>query len=291
MKTSEGLKETNEYRIPTGKRVTISDALTNEIKDMFDQDKDNFERVKTNRFQLFLLSSGIRNKYLDKKTKTYPEEFTKWYKSSGMEKLFGSVPNFTKYCGCGDVVNYVGTQTSDPEKYLKKLPHSVGSLYEISMILKMGERLFKTCLHYTPKRKSVDELENEWRTPKPSLINPKVSELKVRSWRRKWETPPPPRQKRTDKRSLPFVTITCSGELYDFDKKTGDKVGVLDLDQVDEFYRKLANFFETECPSDLQFRLQDHLDDLTEGYYKRKERVDPAIKIKEMTSKKQQKYV
>ena len=143
----------SEYRIPTGKRVTISDALTNEIKDMFDQDKDNFERVKTNRFQLFLLSSGIRNKYLDKKTKTYPEEFTKWYKSSGMEKLFGSVPNFTKYCGCGDVVNYVGTQTSDPEKYLKKLPHSVGSLYEISMILKMGERLFKMCLHYTPTRK------------------------------------------------------------------------------------------------------------------------------------------
>ena len=41
MKTSEGLKGTNEYRIPTGKRVTISDALTNEIKDMFDQDKDN----------------------------------------------------------------------------------------------------------------------------------------------------------------------------------------------------------------------------------------------------------
>ena len=272
------------YRIPTGKRVTISESLENEIKTRFQQDRDN-------RFQLFLLSSGIRNKYLDKRTKKYSDQFLKWYKTSGMEDLYGSIPNFTKYSSCGDVVHYVGTKTSDPKKYLKKLPLSVGSLYEISMILKMSEDLFKVCLHFTPTRKSVDDPKHEWVTKRPSLINKNSSELKIRTWRRKWENPPPPRVKRTDKRTLPFVTITCSGELFDFDKRTGDKVGVLDLDEVELFFEKLSKFFDKESPSELQFRLEDHMDYLTEGYYKRKERVDPGRNIIGSKGKKQQKYV
>ena len=272
------------YRIPTGKRVTISESLENEIKTRFQRDRDN-------RFQLFLLSSGIRNKYLDKRTKKYSDQFLKWYKTSGMEDLYGSIPNFTKYSSCGDVVHFVGTKTSDPEKYLKKLPLSVGSLYEISMILKMSEDLFKVCLHFTPTRKSVDDPKHEWVTKRPSLINKNSSELKIRTWRRKWENPPPPRVKRTDKRTLPFVTISCSGELFDFDKRTGDKVGVLDLDEVELFFEKLSRFFENESPSELQFRLEDHMDYLTEGYYKRKERVDPGRNIIGSKGKKQQKYV
>ena len=272
------------YRIPTGKRVTISESLENEIKTRFQRDRDN-------RFQLFLLSSGIRNKYLDKRTKKYSDQFLKWYKTSGMEDLYGSIPNFTKYSSSGDVVHYVGNQTSDPEKYLKKLPLSVGSLYEISMILKMSEDLFKVCLHFTPTRKSVDDPKHEWVTKRPSLINKNSSELKIRTWRRKWENPPPPRVKRTDKRTLPFVTISCSGELFDFDKRTGNKVGVLDLDEVELFFEKLSKFFENESPSELQFRLEDHMDYLTEGYYKRKERVDPGRNIIGSKGKKQQKYV
>ena len=274
----------DSYRIPTGKRVTISESLENEIKTRFQQDRDN-------RFQLFLLSSGIRNKYLNKKTNKYSDEFLKWYKTSGMVDLYGSIPNFTKYSSSGDVVHYVGNQTSDPEKYLKKLPLSVGSLYEISMILKMSEDLFKVCLHFTPTRKSVDDPKHEWVTKRPSLINKNSSELKIRTWRRKWENPPPPRVKRTDKRTLPFVTISCSGELFDFDKRTGDKVGVLDLDEVELFFEKLSRFFENESPSELQFRLEDHMDYLTEGYYKRKERVDPGRNIIGSKGKKQQKYV
>lgn len=272
------------YRIPTGKRVTISESLENEIKSRFEQDRDN-------RFQLFLLSSGIRNEYLDRKTKKYSIEFLNWYKTSGMEDLYGSISNFTKYSSCGDVVHYVGTQTSDPDKYLKKLPLSVGSLYEISMILKMSEDLFNVCLHYTPTRKSVDDPKHEWVTKRPSLVNKNSSELKIRTWRRKWENPPPPKLKRTDKRTLPFVTITCSGELFDFDKRTGDKVGILNLDEVELFFKKVSKFFETESPNELQFRLEDHMDCLTEGYYKRKQRVDPSRNIIGSKSKKQQKYV
>lgn len=268
------------YEIPTGSRVKLSPSLTEEIKKRFADDREN-------RFQLFILSRGIRKKYLDKDG-AYSEEFQKWYTASGMNDLFGSMSNFTKYAGCGDVVSYVGTKTSDPEKYLKQLPLSVGSLYEISMILKSDKEVFKACLHYTPKRKSKDEPKHEWKTPRPALISKSTSELKVRTWRRNWENPPPPKEKRTDKRTLPFVKVSCSGELYDFDKKTGEKTGRLDLDEVERFFSKLNDFFKKECPDVLQFKMEDSMDVLTEGYIKRKERVDPARKVttsKDKTSK------
>ena len=41
------------YEIPTGKRVTISENLEDEIRSRFEKDREN-------KFQLFLLSSGIR---------------------------------------------------------------------------------------------------------------------------------------------------------------------------------------------------------------------------------------
>jgi hypothetical protein len=86
--------------------------------------------------------------------------------------------------------------------------------------------------------------------------------------------------KRSDKRTLPFIEITCSGELFDFDKKTGDKVGALDLDEVEVFFEKLTKFFERESPNELQFKLSDSMDYLMEGYYKRKEQVDPTRNVK-----------
>jgi hypothetical protein len=85
---------------------------------------------------------------------------------------------------------------------------------------------------------------------------------------------------RSDKRTLPLVEITCSGELFDFDKKTGDKIGVLDLEEVEVFFEKLTKFVEEECPNELQFKLSDSMDYLTEGYYKRKEQVDPTRNVK-----------
>ena len=146
-----------DYKIWGANRVSLSDQMEKEIKDRFQFDREN-------RFQLFLLSSGLRNKYLDKKTKKYTKEFEKWYKEKGMNDLYGSLSNFTKYCSCGDVISYVGTKTNDPQKYLKQLPLSVGSLYELSMVLKDNRDVFNILLHYTPKRKSVDDPKYEWIT-------------------------------------------------------------------------------------------------------------------------------
>ena len=268
------------YEIPTGKRVTISEELENEIRQRFETDREN-------RFELFLLSSGIRKKYLNKNGK-YSDKFLSWYDRSGMKDLFGSVSNFTKYASCGDVVSHVGNNTNNPEKYLKQLPLSVGALYEISIILKTYPEIFLMCLHYRPKRSFVDEPDYDWKTPKPALVRKNVTELEVRTWRRNWENPPPPKVKRNDKRTLPFVEITCSGELFDFDKRTGEKVGVLDLDEVELFYEKLVQFCKEEIPNELQFRVSDSMDYLTEGYYKRKDSVDVTKNVK--TEKSQSRY-
>lgn len=271
-----------QYQIRGGNQITLSDDLEREIK-------DRYQRSREDRFQLHLLSSALRNKYLNRKTNSYSEEFQKWYSDRGMTKIFGSLSNFTKHCGGGDVINWVGTKTNDPQKYLNQLPMSVGALYEMSIILKSDEDLFKLILQFTPNRKSIDEPKYDWVTKKPPLISNDVTEEKLRNWRRKWENPPPPKQKRTDKRTLKFVEITCNGELFDFDRKTGEKIGCLDLDEVEEFLIKLRALFDEH--TDLQFKLTDHMEYLTNGYFKRKESYDVTRNIKSKKSSNKDRYV
>lgn len=271
-----------QYQIRGGNQITLSDELEREIK-------DRYQRSREDRFQLHLLSSALRNKYLNRKTNSYSEEFQKWYSDRGMSKIFGSLSNFTKHCGGGDVINWVGTKTSDPQKYLNQLPMSVGALYELSIILKSDEDLFKLILQFTPSRKSKDDPKYDWVTKKPPLISNDVTEEKLRNWRRKWENPPPVKQKRTDKRTLKFVEITCNGELFDFDRKTGEKIGCLDLDEVEEFLIKLRALFDQH--TDLQFKLTDHMEYLTNGYFKRKESYDVTRNIKSKKSSNKDRYV
>lgn len=114
-----------DFEQPGDNQVTISNNLEHRLKNHFLTDR-------TNRFKLYILSSGIRKKYLDTQTQKYTDQFLDWYKKRGMQKLFGSLANFTKYASAGDVVHYVATKTSNPEKYLEQLPVSVGALYEFT---------------------------------------------------------------------------------------------------------------------------------------------------------------
>ena len=264
--------DANDYLIPGGNRITFSNQLADEIKERFAADREN-------RFQLFLLAAGLRKKYLNKKTKEYTKEFVSWMKAKQLDELFGSLSNFTKYAAAGDVVAYVASNTSQPAKYLKRLPLSVGTLYELSQILtgKNGKETFNTCLHFTAKRNSLSEPKHEWKTTKPALIRPKTTEAIVRNWRRNWNDPTPPKKKRTDKRTLPLATISVSGELFDFDKKTGDKIGCVDLPDVEAFIKKLNKLFGEE--NALQYKFEPNIEYLTNGYFKRKEANDPAARI------------
>ena len=270
-----------DLKIPRGKRVEISENLLDELRERVETDRSN-------RFQLYLLCAGIRNKYLDKKTRTYSDQFLTWYKKNGLDKVLGSIPNFTKFASAGDVINWISQlDLYKKEEVLSNIPLSTGALYEMSMVLKMDKEIFRTCLLYTPTRKSVDEPKIEWKTKKQALFGKSATELSIRLWRRNWENPPPPKQKRTDKRTLKTVTITCNGELLDFDRKTGDKVGILDLDEVEDFFEKLNKFLEKEKVNPDQFKVESHLDYLTNAYYKRKEFYDPARNVLNKKTKRQ----
>jgi len=272
----------SDYSFRGHNRINLSIELVDELRDRFENDREN-------RFQLFVLSGSIRRKYLDKKTNKYSSEFDSWFKKNKLDELYGSLSNFTKYCGCGDVINYVGTKTSDPQKFLKQLPLSVGSLYELSMVLKSDKDLFEILLYYTPKRKSVDEPKVQWVTKRPPLINKNTTEQKIRLWRKNFDNPPPPKQKRTDKRSLKFLTITVNGELFDFDKKNGDKLGCVDISEVEEFLKRINGLMSEEDHQ--KFKITDDMDYLYDGYFKRKDRYDVTKNIKEGKKDTSKKYV
>ena len=268
------------YGIPGGKKVA---ALT---KQLADEIRRHFTTDRENRFQLFLLAAGLRNKHLNKKTDEYSAAFHGWYDAQKLGDLFGKLPNFTKYASAGDVVAYVAHNTSDPTKYLSQLPLSVGTLYEISSLLREHET-FVLCLNHTAKRKSLDAPQSEWATKKPPLINAHATEAEVHRWKKNWYEPPQPKIKRTEKRSMVLATIKVSGELYDFDRKTGDKIGCVDLPDVEQFLRDIERHFTAK--NDKQFKLEKAVEVLTEGYYKRKDRSDPARKILPRATVKQMK--
>jgi len=209
-----------KYEVPNVSNFELNQDLVDRLKLLFKSDREN-------RFELFLLSSGIRDRYIDPTTHTYPKEFKDNYTKWGLEDLFGKLPNFTKYSGSGDVINYIISEMEDYEKYLNVLPMSVGCMYQLSMILKgVDDELFRQLFYYTPKRRSVDEDPIEWKQDPESLINPWVTEEKLRTWFKRWNEP----TKEVDPTPLkvPFLTITCHKDLFEFDRETGDKVGVLD---------------------------------------------------------------
>ena len=104
--------------------VALSPELANQIKRHFKKDRDN-------RFDLFLLSHVIREKYLDAETGEYTAEFKAFYEQHSLESVYGTLANFSKYASAGSVVEYVKRSTYNPKKYLNQLPVSQGALYEI----------------------------------------------------------------------------------------------------------------------------------------------------------------
>jgi len=276
------------YRIPDRDEITLTPALAKEIRSRFRADRDN-------RFRIYLLAAGMRDRYLNPKTKAYTPEFRAWYEQEELEKLFGKLESsFVRYASAGNVVAYIanpdievlpaGVEPEDPTSRLEQLPLSVGTLYELSKILSDDPEVFDLCFTYKPRRANTDTPRVLWDTRGPALIHPEVSEADVKKWRADWLTPPQPKEPRSDKRTLLLGAITVSGELFDFDRKTGDKVGAVDLPEVEEFLAKLNAMFAGD--STVQFRLMDNMDYLNNGYISRRDKADPARKILEKSAPK-----
>ena len=247
--------------------IPLDDALAQKIRERFDD-------IREHKFELYRIARTLRQEHLFQNK--YDDGFKDWYQNQKMYELFGKLPNFTKYAAAGDVVLFVERHV-ESAKFLPQLPQSVGALYEASQILASSEEIFDLCLRYTVTRASIDQPRVHWKTKKPALLHPQATEAQVRLWRLRWENPPPPKQARTDKRTLKFITITCSGELFDFDRKTGDKTGCLDLPEVEDFLRQVQALFTKE--NEHKFKITDDMEYLTDGYTRWKDKNDPARKI------------
>lgn len=273
--------EANAYQLPGDNVVTLSDELTNEIKLRFKRDRDN-------RFKLFLLSQGIRQKYLDPISNEYSKEFHDWYANSGVAELFGKLPNFTRYAAAGEAIEFVANQTSNPKKYLAQLPTSMNALYEISQIIRLDTEAFKVCLHFTPTRKSLSAPKLDWKTKNTSpLIQPGVTAKDLAAWRKRWEEPETHNEEDKYRRNVKLLTISVSEDIYGFDD-VGNKTGVIDMEHVQNLVSQIETLFSKN--TEKQFKLETQLDRIKEKYEAEREKRDPATALKSTSKSRADDY-
>ena len=254
-----------KYILPGDNETTLSNELAKEIRKRFRRDKEN-------KFQLYLLSAGIREKYLDAATQTYGSEFQEWFASSGVKELFGSLSNFTRYAAAGNAINHVATQFDTPEKYLKRLPVSLRSLYEISKIIKLDAEAFFVCFEFTPTRKNVGDPKHEWKLLDKALIHPHASSVRLASWRERWEQPTTEKQKDKYGRSVKLLSVMVSEDIFGFDE-VGNKQGAVDFDEVQKLLDQISALFTKE--NEKQFKLETELDRIAERYKAEQEKRAP----------------
>ena len=256
---------------PGANAVTLSNALAQKIKRHFKKDKDN-------RFELFLLSHAIREKYLDKKSNEYSVDFIDFYEQYKLEEVYGTLANFTKYAAAGSVIEYV-KKTRNSEQNLNKLPVGANTLYEISLIIKLDEEALRACWHFTPRRKSKTAKKHEWITSgtKP-LIRPDVTVREISAWRKAWEEPEKEKAEQ-DKyhRNVKLLTLSISEDIFKFDA-VGNKEGVVDLEEVLSLLGKVQALLNKD--NEKQFRLESQIERIQERYAAAKEKNDPNIVLK-----------
>ena len=273
--------DTSTFQLPGDNVVTLSDELTKEIKRRFSRDRDN-------RFKLFLLSQGIRQKYLDPISNEYSKEFHDWYANSGVAELFGKLPNFTRYAAAGEAIEFVVNQTSNPKKYLAQLPTSMNALYEISQIIRLDTEAFKVCLHFTPTRKTIYAPKHEWKTKNTSqLIQPSVTAKDLVAWRKRWEEPETHKEEDKYRRNVKLLTISVSEDIFGFDD-VGNKTGVVDMEQVQNLLGQIETLFSKD--TEKQFKLETQLERIKEKYEAEREKRDPAKALKSTSKSRADDY-
>lgn len=230
--------------------------LDAELKEQFQQ---LFGAVKRNTIALAKQAYQIHSEHYSRTNRRYDKNFEVWWEAQGLEQVFGSRGNWTKWYRAGEALEKVHAQF---EKYTNKLPTTREALYEIALLQPDELRL---CLENKYSRSSVTQPEAEWKRPKrlQPVINPAATASSIRSWRKNWREP---RQPRADKRTLPFITIHIHRSLYDFDK-SGQPAGVIAAGQAVEINQKIIDLLK---PLDAFVRIDSRLEHLLEGYDKRR---------------------
>jgi hypothetical protein len=238
--------------------TTIGNLLPLDAK-LKEQFQQLFRAVKRNTIALAKQAFQIHSEHYSRTNRRYDKDFEVWWEAQGLEQVFGSRGNWTKWYRAGEAIEKVHAQF---EKYANKLPTTRDALYEIALLQPDELRL---CLGNKYTRDSVTQPEAEWKRPKSlqPVINPAATASSIRSWRKNWREP---RQPRTDKRTLPFIAIQIHRSLYDLDK-SGQPTGLIAPGQAVEINQKIIDLLK---PLDAFVRIDSKLEHLLEGYDKRR---------------------
>jgi hypothetical protein len=261
------------YSIPGDNNVALTDALANTIRKHFANDREN-------RFQLFLLAAGIRKRHMKrtgKKKEEYEDEFRDWYASKEMDKLFGTLPNLTKYGAAGEVIAHTAA-IKDGEKYLSQLPTSIRALYSAHILLQKDKKLFEVCLKVHPTRKSVDDPQSEWGAKgNDPLIHSYATSEEIDAFTERWFNSQQPTQTSpVDKEEMVLLAkVYVSKDLFQFEKRTGKHLGRVDIKEVEELLGEL----QSRLPKGKAFAVEDDITKIKDKYYKAKRRSGPTAKI------------
>ena len=236
----------------TGDLVPLDAGLKEQFQKLFRAVKRNTPALAKQAFQ-------IHSEHYLRTDRKYDKDFEAWWEAHELEQVFGSRNNWTKWYRAGEALEKVHAQF---ENCANKLPTTRDALYEIAFLQPEELRL---CLENRYTRSSVTQPEAEWKRPtKPQpVINPGATAGSIRSWRKNWREP---RQPRTDKRTLPFITIQIHRSLYDFDK-SGQPTGVIAAGQAVEINQKIIDLLK---PLDVFVRIDSKLEHLLEDYDKRR---------------------
>ena len=238
--------------ITVGNLVPLDAGLKEEIQELFRAVKKNTIAIAKQAFQ-------IHSEHYSRTDRKYDKDFELWWETQGLEQVFGSHGNWTKWYRAGEAIEKVHAQFG---KYADKLPTNRDALYEIALLQPDELHL---CLENRYTRSSVTQPEAEWKRPKrlEPVINPRATASSIQSWRKNWREP---RKSRTDKRTLPFITIHIHRSLYDLDR-SGQPTGVIAPGQAVEINQKVVDLLK---PLDAFVRVDSKLEDLLEGYDKRR---------------------
>lgn len=268
------------YSIPGANSVTLNDALAKRIKKHFAGEREN-------RFQVFLLAAGIRKRYLSKngEKEQYDDAFRDWYRKNEMGKLFGQLPNFTRYALSGEVVAHVAKNVNNPQRYLDQLPLSRSALYAVSQLLQRDKDMIDVCLKTHPTRRSLNEARSDWGSNgEGPLIHPHATQSDIENFIERWFNPgPAAKSSPVQKKDMVLLArVYVSKDLFRFDERTGKHLGGIDLPDVQEILSSLqGSLSKTEG-----IALEEQSEKIKKQYYRTLRRSGPTRKIKSKPSQR-----
>ncbi len=294
----------NEISIEEGTEAEAK--LYSQIETYANSEATLLKSLKETRYNLYVIAASLRKKYLNAKTGKYSEEFYDWYRRRNLNGFFGTHPNFTKYAAAGDLVNFVATKSKTPETDLEKLPSTLATLYELSLVKtellnSKHERIFWQLFVSTPKRKfqtdksikldKIPLIRNETviRENGENEIRISTTEKDIKDWRTAWNNPAKSSSSRRadEEITVPVATIYAHKTLYDFNSRTGDHEGEVGLDDLTNLLQKLQSAFTAQNAN--VFRIKTEMVEIEERYKKRESGADPARKLFDKKKRKKKK--